>query len=231
MTLPTWSATGSSSETSVSWPTHVAGDVGILAVSHGNFGTTITTPSGWTAFPGSPVDPGTTFNVCLSLFYRVATSNAEGAATIAGTVNYKFGVIITYAGVMSNHPIHGITSAFWSPAQSPIACPGISTLLNDCLIVYVISWSTDDAGPLGSAETNGSLSSINERFDGGTTTGGGGGLIIWDGQLSTLGTIGPATVTTSTNNLAAIMVFALTPADKTLPTLGRKSRAVNTGSM
>ncbi len=231
MTLPAFSAAGTGDENTVAWPTHAAGDLGILCVEHSNSGTTIPTPTGWTPMPGTPIDPGATFNVCLSVFYRFATSNAMTAATIAGTVNHRWGVILTYTGVNTGNPIHALTSAYFGPANTAMSAPGLTTLLDDCMIVTVIAWSPDDAGPLGSSPTNAALGSVNERSDSGTITGGGGGIYVFDGTLATHTTIGPSAVTMSSAALGAILVFALTAADKTLPTLGRKSRVVNMGGM
>ncbi len=165
------------------------------------------------------------------MFYRFATSNAEGAVTIAGTVNHKWGTIITYRGVSMDTPFHGMTTAFWGPAQTTISMPGITTLLNDCKIFNVLAWSNDDAGPLGSNQTNGALTNINERYDAGTVTAGGGGLNIWDADFSTNGTFGFSTIDMSSAALAAMAVVALCPADLSLPTLGRESRVKNTGAM
>ncbi len=234
MTLPAYSDIGVGSETSAAWPTHSTGHFGILAVEHGNDSASIATPSGWTPIPGGLISSGAT-NCTLTLFYRFATSGAMANAAVdfngGGTQNHKWGVIITYTGVNTSTPIHSQTSAIWGPATTAVLFPGLQTLLDDCMIVHFGAIANDDAGPLGGSQTNAGLGSVSERYDGGTATGNGGSLYIFDGTLAAHTRIEPSSVTFSTTVLVSQMVLALCAADKQLPTLGRKSRVVNTGSM
>ncbi len=230
MTIPNYQAIGTGDENTCVWPTHTTGDFGVLCIEHSNIVVQIPAPTGFTAFPGMPVN-FTAGGTALAMFYRFATSSSEANVSLGGTVNHRWGTIITYRNVSTATPFHGMTTAYFSPSATLVALPGITTLLDDCMILNVLAWANDDAGPLGSAPTNAALGSVTERYDAGTTTAGGGGLYLFDGTLASHGTFGPSTVTMSSAALAALAVVALCPADKTLPTLGRKSRIVNMGGM
>lgn len=94
MTLPAFSAAGSGSETAPAWPSHSAGDLGVLLVE--SAGGTVATPTGWIA---GPVCDNAAFSTKMSTFYRFATSGAESAPSLSGGTNHMWGVILTYTGV------------------------------------------------------------------------------------------------------------------------------------
>lgn len=221
MTLPAFSAAGTGSETAPAWPTHAAGDFGILLVETASGA--IATPAGWTKV--TQLDHGLT---SLAMFYRFATSGAEGAPSLSGGFNHLWGVILTWTGVNTATPIHGLSV---SPAVSTTsqALPGTRPFLDDCRIVQACGWALDSAGPISSGETNAVLGSLTERYDAGTITGNGGGIIVLDGTLATAQSVPPTSITLSAASALACITVALQAADKILPTLANKSRAVNTG--
>jgi len=215
------------------WPAgHATGHYGLVGVEHGNDSASISTPSGFSLI--ATISSGAT-NSTLTVFGRFATSGAMPNVPIdfnvGGTQNHKWGQIYTFSGVNTATPIHSVTSGVWGPASTDVAFPGLQTLLPDCYVVGATTWANDDAGPLGSAPVNAGLGSLVELYDGGTITGNGGGLYFWGGTLAAFGRIDPTTVTFSSAILGSQIVIALTPADKQLPTLGRKSRVVNSGAM
>jgi hypothetical protein len=221
VTLPAFSAVGTGSETAPAWPTHAAGDFGILFVE--SQAGTIATPTGWTALPACA---STTTK--LSMFYRFATSAAEGAPSLSGGTDHMWGVILTYTGVNTSTPIHGVSV---QPRVTGTAhvIPGTTTFIDDCLIVLAVAWAPDNAGPLSSGETNADLGSLSERYDAGTVTGNGGGLVVLDGTLATHGKVGLTAITFSAGGVIAMACLALQDATKTFTFLNVKSRAVNTG--
>lgn len=221
MTLPAFSAAGTGSETAPAWPTHAAGDFGLLLVETAS--TLIDTPTGWTKIV--QCDGGLT---SLALFYRFATSGAEGAPTLSGGFNHKWGVILTYTGVNTSTPVHGIAQ-MQCVSTTGQTLVGTQTFLDDCMIMAAAAYALDSAGPISSGETNPSLGSIAERYDAGTITGNGGGIIVIDGTKASLGVVEPTDITLSSASQLASVTLALQAADKTLPTLDRKSRIVNTG--
>lgn len=226
MTLPAYSGVGASSETAPAWPTHAAGDLGLLFATID--ASSMSTPSGWTLVPGMP--SVTSLGVAqLWIWYRIATSSSESAPTLSATGNtFKFGVIITYTGVHQQTPVHGMTVG-WQGSATAQSISGTTTLLDDCLVLSAFAWVLDSAGPLSSGLTNSDLASLATRFDGGTTTGNGGGILVFEGALATHGTIKTTTFTLSSNSQGATATLALQDAGRTLPVLEMKSREANTG--
>ena len=224
MTLPAFSAAGTGSETSAAWPTHASGDFGLLCVET-NSGT-VTTPSGWT--PLIVLDSFSGNFVRLVVFRRFATSSSEGAPSLSGGNNHLWGTIITYTGVNTNTPIHSRAVQAMN-AQASHWLPGLTTFVNDCMIVKVAAYNNDSAGPLFSGETDSTLGSLAERYDAGTTTNNGGGIYVVDGTLATKGVCGPTQVTMSTGGALIALTLALQGADITDVKVGRRSRVVNTG--
>ncbi len=222
MTLPVFQAIGTGHETSVAWPTHAIGHFGICCIEHPDG--TITTPSGWTALPGSPV---IAFGaVQLSIFYRFATSAAEANFAITGSVDHNWGVIVTYTGVNTLNPFHIISLSDTRSASSIWWFPGAQTFLDDCMVLNVAGWLADTAGPLSSAPVNADLGSLTERYDAGTITGNGGGVMIIDGTKPTKGVFTFTSTTLTVDSIAAVATLALQAADKTF---GQKSLTVNLG--
>lgn len=226
MTLPAYKDVGTASETTPTWPTHVAGDFAILPVKHSLNSGGITTPAGWTKRGTYAHGVNADY---VSLFYRRALSASETNPSLGGGGNYYWGRIITFTGVNTDTPIHAPASS-WSNSSADQGSPGTTTRLDDCLIVNVFGWDADNAGPLySSALANADLANVTIRSDSGTITNNGGGLIVITGELATKGTIRPTSFTLSAATFAESITFALQAADKTLPTLARKSRIVNTG--
>lgn len=226
MTLPAYKDIGTASETTPTWPTHAADDFAILPVKHSLNSGGITTPSGWTKVGTYAHGINSDY---LSLFYRRATSSSETNPSLAGGGNYYWGYIVTFTGVHASTPIHAPASS-WSNSSADQSCPGITTRLDDCLIVSCFGWDADNAGPLYSANlANADLASVTIRGDSGTITGNGGGLLTITGQLASKATIRATSFTLSAAAFGENVTFALQAADKTLPTLAPKSRIVNTG--
>lgn len=222
MTLPAFKAAGTGSETAPAWPTHASGDFGLLCVETSSG--TVTTPSGWTLV-GSVAASGVPTS--LFVFYRFATSSSETAPSLAGGNNHLWGAIVTYTGVNTSTPVHGV-AVQPQKTSADHTLPGSTTFLDDCMIVHACAYGADNAGPMSSGETNADLGSLTERYDAGTITGNGGGVVIIDGTKATAGRF-RGTVVTMTSTGTAALTVALQAADKTIPTLGGKSRIVNAG--
>lgn len=221
---PAYSGVGTASETAPTWPTHAAGDFGLLVVEHPDG--TIATPSGWTALDNMPVI-NSAFSARISIFYRFATSGAEGAPSITH-VNHCWGVVLTFTGVDTDTPTHGLTVG-WRASTSAQSMIGTQTLLDNCMIVNVFAWALDNAGPLSSAEANAALTNVAERYDGGTITGNGGGVIVITGELETKAVVPQTSFTLSASSAGAMATLALQKSGLTLPNLASKTRIVNTG--
>ncbi len=226
MTLPAFKAAGTGSLTAPAWPTHVAGDFALL-VCHApssSDAATISTPSGWTLVPGCPITHGRT-TIQITVFYRFATSSSETAPSLTHSLGHVWGTIITYTGVNTANPIHSFSGIWQVSGPTNGMSPGLTTFLDDCLIVNAGVWLADDAGPYASAEANSALGSLTERYDAGTTSGSGGGVVVYDGTLATAASIGFTkwSWVLSTNGCSVSM--ALQAADKTF---SNKTRTINT---
>lgn len=221
MALPAFNAAGTGTTGNPSWPTHTTGDFGILYVEHPD--STITTPSGWTLI-GTVI--GVANTVRLTAFYRFATSSSETAPTISGSADHNWSVIITYTGVNTSNPVHVASfSDYPDGGTTGLTTPGMTTLLDDCLIIAAYAWNIDNAGPLASAPTNADLSSLTERYDAGTITGNGGGLVVLDGGLATHKAFTFTSIDVSAATGAAVATIALQAVGKSF---GTKSQIVNT---
>ncbi len=227
MTLPSFQGVGTASATAPTWPTHVTDDFAILACEYP--ASTLSAPSGWTAFPNMPILNAVISGTRLSCFYRFATSSSESAPSIVGPADHVWGVIATYRGVNKSTPFHALASG-WCQGSTAlnIAANSITTIVDDCMIVHAIAWNIDNAGPLSSGQTNALLANLTERYDGGTTTGDGGGIVIIDGEKATKGYCGMTSFQFSTASSPCFMVVALQAADKTLPILKTKTQIINT---
>jgi hypothetical protein len=191
-------------------PTHAVGDLLIAFVATQN--ETPNTPSGWTAVPGGTV---TANGARITAFYRIAESTSETDPTFNFTTNHVYAVVLTYRNAHVTHPFHASAIACSVASSSIGTICGLGTLVDDCLIVQAVAWNPDNAGPLASAESNGSLGSFTERHDGGTDLGNGSGLIIYDGTKASAGAVDVASFTSAAGSTWAQLTLAIAPiADK-----------------
>lgn len=91
---------GAVGDATVTWPAHLAGDLGLMTVVTIN--EAVATPAGWTllgsAGVGTPGSIGT--GVRLQVFSRVATSASESNVTLVDAGFAQAGLIVTYRGGM-----------------------------------------------------------------------------------------------------------------------------------
>lgn len=208
MAAPTLQAVGTGHETSVAPPTHAAGDWMFLPVEHD--AGTVPTPAGWTIVPGFPVVQSAATH--LSLFMRKATSGAEGNAAISGGTDHQWGVIFTVRGADLTDPIHASATAYQVGSTTAAWAPGLETDEADCLVIHILGWGIDDAGPIASSWANTSLTGVTEQYDAGTITGDGGGITIASGTLATAGAVTRGTVTTTPTFFACATLAIRPPA-------------------
>jgi hypothetical protein len=209
MTMPNWQAVGTGLDNAgnCAWPTHVAGDLGLLA-SQWSIGTI--SVSGWTEAPGSPVLTPES----LSLFFKRATSASEADAAVsrASSPNHTWSVIATIRNAHQVYPFHAVAPGSRVGATLTTAMiPGLQTTIDDCLIVDILGWNADNAGPLGSGETNADIGTYTERYDAGTVTGDGGGLWIGSGDKAAPGAVQYSTLTLSTASSPVALKVAIAP--------------------
>jgi len=211
ITLPYYVATGTATSSvnaiSVSWPTHQIGDLGILAIETAN--QPITTVSGWTYIGGIGVGTaGDTTAVAVNVFYRVATSSSESAASVADSGNHTLGVITTYRGV-NGTVLDGSVGTGTTASGTSVAASSITTSYANSLVIAVAASGTDTSTPQFSSFTNSNLSSIGIRTNVATSTGNGGALAVADGGLATAGSSGTTTASYSSTKESAAVQFAI----------------------
>lgn len=217
MALPAFVSIGSgvgsvaSAGISVPWGSHSAGNFGLLLVETAD--EAVSTPAGWTA-----VDGGTARQIAgvgrITAFYKFAASGAESNASVADPGDHCYGRIIVFSGVHATSPIHRCAGSGGSASTTAGSCPSIFTEFNDCMIVAILGWSGDTAGPMASGQTNANLDNVTERGDEGTADGNGGGLVITTGEKPSAGSITHTTMTLTASAYES-MTIALRPVDVT----------------
>jgi hypothetical protein len=223
MAVPTVQGVGTGSETAPAWPAHATDDLGLLFVE-AQAGT-VSTPSGYTIIPGFPC-ANVAATTALFGFYKVAASGAEGAPSLASGTDHMWGVMVVIRGVDATNPIAATATMGATGAVTTGLAPGLQTTSADNLVLHVLGWAIDNAGPIASSWTNASLSSVNEEYDAGTVTAGGGGLTIASGSKATAGGVTQATVTLTSTQFASGTV-ALQPTQTAAGNTYSRGRVVN----
>lgn len=220
MTLPVFISAGTGSTSSVAWPTHAAGDFGMLFTETDT--TSVPTPSGWTLISPFPI-AHVVVNTKLQVFYRFATSSSESNAAISGA-DHAWGTILTFSGVNPLTPLRRVATSIGGASRTTHCADGLTTYLDDSLIVFALCWNIDNAGPLFTSIVSTDVTSPTIRYDAGTTSGDGGGLMIVTGTQAFAGYIRDGVWTISTASRACCATIALVAVDKNF---GAKSRVVN----
>lgn len=210
--VQTW--TGSTGALSVAWPSHAAGDIGLLLVNTSN--QTVATPSGWNAVTNGAQGVGAAGGgtaVGLQCFWRRATSVAEANADVADSGNHTNGTILSVRGcVASGDPINISAGDATSDADTTgVSIPGATTTIAQCFVVAITCHSQGNACSQ-SGETNASLSGLTERLDAVVSLGFGGGIKIVTGNKVDAGAYSATTATLSGARRQAHVSLALTPA-------------------
>ena len=218
MAIPTIRSVGTvASATGVAtpgWPAGVvAGDLVIMFIETANQTVSV---SGWTECPSSPQGTGTTtLGTRLTAYYRTYSVVGDNRAT-SDSGNHQLAQIIAItAGTWNtSNPFNTSAGAVDSSATTSVSIGGVTTTVDDCLLLYGVSGSLPDAN--GTAEftswSNGSLSSVNEEIDNTRTSGNGGSLGVASGGLASLGASGAMTVTAATSAVRGKICLAIEPA-------------------
>lgn len=203
-------ATGNSGTASVnvSWPTHVANDIGILVLE--SISAPWTAPSGWTL-----VDTSDASNTEINIYWKRAASSSEPAvATGFPTVaNHVVARIHTFRGcVATGSPILTTATSTKPGASTSWSAPSITTTTANEFVVYGVSRDNDSASITAfSAPTNANLVSPTEIIESGSISGNGGGFVLGYGIKATPGATGTTTGTVTISGNASI-TFSLAAA-------------------
>ncbi len=208
MAIPTVVSCGTlaagTGDVSPAWGTHNTGDLGLLFVE--SFNQAVATPTDWIPLPGSPA--ALVSSTRLTGFYRFATSAAESAPLVTDPGDHVVAVILTLRGTKTTNPFNTASSGASGGSTTIGICPGLLTTANECLIVGVMAYGVDSAGPISSLEANATLASVTEQHDAGSVDGNGGGIIIITGTKAIAGFVDMTTSTVTSTGYAS-MTFAV----------------------
>ena len=202
----------------VVWPAHAIDDIALLFIeSAGGQPATLSTANGFAAVANSPQATGAgTAGTQITVFWARATSATMASPIVADPGNHVYARILTYRNVFaSGNPWDVTGGGVKAVASASVTVTGVTTTVDNTLIVQAVARDDDSAAAEFSAETNAGLTSITERSDAGTTSGNGGGIGIWDGGQTTAGATGNTTATV-TSSINAFLTIALRPKTTTL---------------
>ena len=241
MAFPTFVAAGTLVETTTTVTinpnaSHATGDYELCITETQNETVSLTTPAGFTAHPGSPVQcaSGTaTVATRLTVFERIwngsdgsPITNDPGNHVIATILSFRrsSGTWATLADARSATSGTGWTATPETASENTsLEWTGITTDTADQLIIHLVAQSKPDiAGGTAemSAHTNAALASITERFDDAAASGNGGWLGCFTGTLATQGATGNSTATGATASFHANLMIGIrdsAPAATVLP--------------
>lgn len=216
MPAPVFQAAGTQqtgiNSVNVSWPTHLANDIGLLVIECGGEGTTLTPPAGWAAIPSTPVTSvATTAGSKLHVWWKRAASSAEAAVATGDSGDHQVARIFTFRGcITTGDPWDVTTTGTKTTASTTATVPAVTTTLVDTRIVAIVgrpddSASTTHFGTL----VNANLTGIGEAGEAGTTSGHGGGFVVAHGVKATAGSTGTSTLTKAASTTDTYVVIAL----------------------
>jgi hypothetical protein len=209
---------GTTGALTVVWPALTSsGDLGILVHETSGGSASISAPSGWVAFTGSPVvDIADATGSKLSVFWRFAQSNAEANVTTTGVADHSLARIYVFRGVRpSIAPGRAATTDTKLVAAPSITWPSISALAHNSRILYIASRPDDSSATnVFSFFTNANLINTAALGEAGTVSGNGGGFGAFWGTKETPGAAGTATANLSASVTNAMMVLGLEPTNE-----------------
>jgi hypothetical protein len=218
MATPNFQAVGaqvaSANATSVSWPAHLADDIGILVIETSGNGTTlnIVTPSNWAAVPGSPVtDLATTAGSKLQVWWKRASSSSEGNVSIPDSGDHQIARIYTFRNcIATGDPWDVTTTGNKTTASTTATVPAVETTVDDTLIVMIVGRPNDNASTTHfGVPANSNLTDLADRGEAGAITGNGGGFVLATGVKAAAGNTGTSTLTKIASTTDTYMVIAL----------------------
>jgi hypothetical protein len=197
---------------SPAWPTHLANDIGILAVEYEG-GTNPPTPAGWTAFSDSPVAYG---GGAMALFWRRAETASESAPTVgAGDNDHVVAGIVAFRRCYELGVPWNVKTSANAATSTSVVCPAVTTTVAECLVVYIAACSLDNDVARFSAHAAAGLANVAVfANDHNTNLGNGGGFSAWGGELAAAGTSGTGTSTLTATSTQALFTIALRPPEE-----------------
>ncbi len=194
---------------------HSSGDLLLIARMTANAPAVGNVPpsGGWAEVSNSPQGQGTIDTVgavALNIFWKIS----DGTET---TVNLGDSGDVTAARAVvikgnNSSPINATAgSVTASGGGTSRSLPGVTTTVDNCIILHFAATDRDNTGATWSGQTNGNLTSGTEAFDSGTATGTGGGIMLWHGVKATAGATGDTSATSGIDDNSAHITVAVRP--------------------
>jgi hypothetical protein len=214
---PTFQAVGTAvastgASVNVSWPTHLADDIGLLIIETSGDSATLTPPSGWDAIPGTPVtDVATTAGSKLHVWWKRATSASEVDVATGTATDHIIARLYTFRGcITTGNPWNVTTTGTKTTASSTATVPALVTTLDDTLITMIVGRPNDNSSTTHfGVPVNSNLTGLAEAGEAGTANGNGGGFVVSYGVESTPSNTGTSTLTKSASTTDTYVVLAL----------------------
>ena len=207
-------------DVTVNWPTHQAGDVGILVVETADEAVVLGTPAGFVEIQDSPqagTAPLLVNRTRLTAFWCRATSGSMTSPVITDPGDHAVAYIVTFRGVRPTGNPWNVTKgdAVTGTGDTVVAVPGSSTTQPDCLIVSIVAYKQQ--GPNISGWANADLANVAQIADLGAADGNAGAVAMASGEKALAGAFGATTATLSTQSQQGRLMLALAPYTATLP--------------
>ncbi len=223
MAAPTYQAIGTAVSATtgtltVAWPTHVAGDIGLLFIetAGGSAAPSLSTASGFVLLGTTQATGTSTAGTQLAVFWARATSAAMASPIAAGVADHQFGVIMTARGCTPvGNPFDVEGGGVKASASTSATLTSLTTTVADTLVVLGITSNVDATTAFVTSMTNASFTGISERHDAGTISGLGGAIGIYTATYVGPGSTG-TTAAVVTSSINAFKVFALKSAPSDL---------------
>jgi hypothetical protein len=175
------------------------------------------TPTDWTALTAYGTGTAAAAAaVRIETFWQRLAGSGEADPTFAATTDHQTGVIILIRGCPtgSDPVMVQVGTAGSNGGASPRTLQGITSTLDNSLVIYALARPDDSASAHFSSFTSTELTNEAEHVDTGTTLGHGGGIGIMSGTMATAGAVaGTVTVSSVNQNFAeTALVLRPTPA-------------------
>lgn len=204
-------ANGSSGTTSVNWPTHVAGDVGLLVEVFRADATPDALSAGWTQLCDIYYSTSSSRRR-LRLSWKRAASGAETAASLGASAGGRTGVIVLYDNcVAAGTPCELIGSKTDMTSVTAVTIPSGGGPTQDASLIvpiFVPNQPSGGASLLSGVFVNADLTSITTRSEY-PSPGQNQGIYIATGNRADLGVMADttATITSAYNVVSAAVAF------------------------
>jgi hypothetical protein len=167
-----------------------------------------TLPSGWAHVTGSPVQQSTNtrLTVMWARYDGVMTAQSWGDSG-----DHNLGRIIAIRGCpTTGNPWDVAAAATEATSDTSATWPGVTTTIDDTLILEILSSSADSStAPLGATPlTNVNYTSITTQINNGIITGNGGAIGVVSAVKATAGATGQSTGTLQVAGFKALMTVA-----------------------